>query len=56
MNPGMVLPKILTDVSSNTDSAMMAIIGPNIIALGDIVFMTAHTSPARQKSPFSRHK
>jgi hypothetical protein len=33
----------------------MAIIGPKIIALGDIVFIRAQISPARQKIPRSCH-
>ncbi|MCK7521378.1 MAG: hypothetical protein MZV64_28690 [Ignavibacteriales bacterium] len=52
--PAMFLPKILTENSRRSDSATIAIIGPKIMALGDIVFIIAQIRPARQKMPRSR--
>ena len=46
MNPMTVLPNSLTEASSNNDSAIMAIMGPKMMALGDIVFISAQINPA----------
>jgi hypothetical protein len=37
-------------------SVKIPIIGPIMIALGEIDFINAHTTPARQISPFSCHR
>ena len=51
--PKNVRPNSLTDSSSSKDSESMAIMGPKMTALGEMVFMMAQIRPARQKSPFS---
>ena len=47
-NPKNVLPNNLTESSSSIDSARIAIIGPNITALGEMVFIMVQIKPARQ--------
>jgi len=49
-------PNNLTENSRSNASQNIAIIGPKIIALGEIDFISAQTTPERQISPFSFHK
>ena len=53
--PKKFLPNNRTDKSSNKASMNMAIIGPKMTALGDIVFSKAQISPERQNNPRSVH-
>ena len=52
-NPGNVFPSNLTEIARNIASLKMAIMGPKITALGDMVFIMAQINPARQNKPFS---
>jgi hypothetical protein len=52
-NQIVVLREILTTISRTSDSINIPIIGPNIIALGEMDFIKAQTTPARQIIPFS---
>jgi hypothetical protein len=53
--PTAFLPKTLVNSSSITDWLKIATIGPKMTALGDMVFIKAHISPARQNKPRSFH-
>ncbi len=53
--PAILRPMILTDISNNNDSIKIAIIGPKITALGDIVFISAQINPDLQNNPLSLH-
>lgn len=49
--PAIDLPNSVTESSSSSAWLKMAIIGPKMTALGDMVFIKAQINPARQKSP-----
>ena len=53
--PSIFLPISLTESSNSNASDKMAIMGPNITALGETAFISAQISPERQIKPFSGH-
>ena len=54
--PTMLAPAMRTTSSSSSASAKMPVIGPRRMALGEMDFINAQISPARQKSPFTRQR